>query len=702
MKIAWVTPYNTRSAIGRFSRLVAEALNRHDHQVTIVRSEAQDLFNASDVLPGTEVIRWDEVCYAPEFWSEFDAMVYNVGDNYTFHAGVIELLQRYPGVVIFHDYFLLDLFCAWRQAKGGQELADRILDDIYGRGASLRYHARDGLAGWQEYTSEHFPMTEWIGRLAHGAVAHSSFYADRLRRCCGGPVLVTPLAYDALSDFQPLARRDEHSSIVILTIGHVNENKRIESVIRAIGSSAVLRNRCRYHVVGLVTDQERDRLKGIAQAVSFDELEITGEVSSETLRAQIETADVICCLRWPVFEGGSASAVEAMLSGRPVIVTDAGFFRDLPGDLVFKVDPKCELASLTHQLTQLVLDPALRATVGAQAAAWARSAFSVTTYVARLMPLLEEAARLRPALGVAAHFGHLFSELGLGPNDPAVKRLATTVEALFIKSPDIKTSPTESQAGSGDVSTPQSPQLKGSIPSKKLWHFPTLTQAEVAAYQQCINQITNRCSPSGWFHSLDLGSGLLAPGQITLEGLRTWLDWMHFPDDLTGQTFLDLGSWDGFYAFEAEQRGAARVLATDWFCWRGAGWGNKEGFLLAREILRSKVEDMDIDIMAVCPERVGLFDVVLFSGMLYHMRDPIKAIQNAASVCKNHLIIETAVGLEDVEKPAMAYLPRVAGQDQSNYWRPNPPLVKLWLQELGFKTIEHRVISDRGFFNAVR
>src|SRR5262249_41446087 len=217
MKIAWGTPYNTRSAIGRFSRLVAEALIRHDHQVTIVRSEAQDLFNVSDVLPGTEVIRWDEVCYAPEFWSEFDAMVYNVGDNYTFHAGVIELLQRYPGVVIFHDYFLLDLFCAWRQAKGGQELADRILDDIYGRGASLRYHARDGLAGWQEYTSEHFPMTEWIGRLAHGAVAHSSFYADRLRRCCGGPVLVTPLAYDALSDFQPLARRDEQSSIVILT-----------------------------------------------------------------------------------------------------------------------------------------------------------------------------------------------------------------------------------------------------------------------------------------------------------------------------------------------------------------------------------------------------------------------------------------------------------------------------------------------------
>jgi glycosyltransferase involved in cell wall biosynthesis len=438
MKIAWVTPYNTRSAIGRFSRLVAEGLGLADHEVTIVRSEARKLLNGSDVLPGTEVVRWDEVCYAPDFWSQFDAMVYNIGDTYLFHAGVIELLQRYPGVVIFHDYFLLDLFSAWREAKGGLELADRILDDIYGNGAALRFHAKDGLVGWQEYTSEHFPLTEWIGRLADGAVAHSSFYVDRLRRCCGGPVITTPLAYDALSVFTPLAGREQSSGVRVLTIGHVNQNKRVESVIRAIGGSDVLRERCHYHVVGLVTDQERDRLQAVARAVSFHELKITGQVSDQTLRAEIEAADVICCLRWPVFEGGSASAVEAMLSGRPVIVTDAGFYRDLPDDLVFKVDPNCELSSLTIQLTRLVSDPGLRATVGARAADWAKTAFSVEPYVARLVPLLEEVARLRPALRAAAHFGHLFSELGLGPNDPAVERLATTLEALFIKNFDVK------------------------------------------------------------------------------------------------------------------------------------------------------------------------------------------------------------------------------------------------------------------------
>jgi tRNA (mo5U34)-methyltransferase len=110
--------------------------------------------------------------------------------------------------------------------------------------------------------------------------------------------------------------------------------------------------------------------------------------------------------------------------------------------------------------------------------------------------------------------------------------------------------------------------------------------------------------------------------------------------------------------------------------------------------------------MDVCPERVGVFDVVLFSGMLYHMRDPIKALQNAASVCKNHLIIETAVGMLDVKEPAMAYLPRVPGEEQSNHWRPNPQLINLWLKELGFREIDYRIdpfpLGPLGFFNALR
>jgi tRNA (mo5U34)-methyltransferase len=224
-----------------------------------------------------------------------------------------------------------------------------------------------------------------------------------------------------------------------------------------------------------------------------------------------------------------------------------------------------------------------------------------------------------------------------------------------------------------------------------------LTPAQVAAYRQRIEGKT-------FFHSMNLGHGLVIKGTAIAQALDARIEWLCLPEDLTGMSFLDIGAVDGFYSFEAEQRNAARVLATDSLCWTPE---HKQKFLLAREILGSKVEDMDIDVMDISPERVGKFDIVLFSDVLYHMRDPVKALSIAASVTKKMLVVETAVGFEHLTEPVMGYLPRVQGNENSNYWRPNSALVSLWLKELGFDRIEGRVReeapgSHRGFFNAIR
>ena len=70
------------------------------------------------------------------------------------------------------------------------------------------------------------------------------------------------------------------------------------------------------------------------------------------------------------------------------------------------------------------------------------------------------------------------------------------------------------------------------------------------------------------------------------------------------------------------------------YSWHGAGWGTKAGFTLAREALGSRVEDIDIDVMDLSPERVGTFDVVLFLGVLYHLRHPFLALERVASVTR--------------------------------------------------------------------
>ena len=93
-----------------------------------------------------------------------------------------------------------------------------------------------------------------------------------------------------------------------------------------------------------------------------------------------------------------------------------------------------------------------------------------------------------------------------------------------------------------------------------------LTQSEVEYYKEKIERVH-------WFHSLELGNGLSTSGDAKKEGLERRMRSLRIPDDLTGMSFLDVGSWDGYYAFEAEARGASRVLATDYFSWGGGGWG---------------------------------------------------------------------------------------------------------------------------------
>jgi hypothetical protein len=155
MKIAWVTPYNSRAGIGHWSRMIAGELSDAGHAVTIVRSESGELLNESDVLPGTEVIRWDEVCYVPDFWDPFDAVVYNIGDNYPFHAGAIELVSRIPGCC-FHDYFLLDL-------------------SVCGALRAVTWPSTTGYSMISTARAPHVAFTTWMVALTFGSLPPNTF-----------------------------------------------------------------------------------------------------------------------------------------------------------------------------------------------------------------------------------------------------------------------------------------------------------------------------------------------------------------------------------------------------------------------------------------------------------------------------------------------------------------------------------------------
>ena len=99
-----------------------------------------------------------------------------------------------------------------------------------------------------------------------------------------------------------------------------------------------------------------------------------------------------------------------------------------------------------------------------------------------------------------------------------------------------------------------------------------------------------------WYHTIDLGDGVVTRG---VDDTAFRLRRIDLPVSLDGRTVLDIGAWDGFFSFEAERRGASRVVAADHYSWHGGGWGSKAGFELARTALGSRVEDVDIDVMYV-------------------------------------------------------------------------------------------------------
>jgi tRNA (mo5U34)-methyltransferase len=195
-----------------------------------------------------------------------------------------------------------------------------------------------------------------------------------------------------------------------------------------------------------------------------------------------------------------------------------------------------------------------------------------------------------------------------------------------------------------------------------------------AALQQQVDAVPY------WWHSIDIGHGVMTPGGSgdTSRSLKL----LDLPDDLTGKTVLDIGAWDGFYSFECERRGAARVVASDLFAWR---YISKAGFDLARDVLDSRVEDLEIDVFDISPETVGMFDIVLFLGVLYHLRDPFLGLAHAASVTRERLIIETHVDLLDLKRPAIALYPgSELNDDPTNWCGPNVPALFGMLETLGF------------------
>jgi tRNA (mo5U34)-methyltransferase len=107
--------------------------------------------------------------------------------------------------------------------------------------------------------------------------------------------------------------------------------------------------------------------------------------------------------------------------------------------------------------------------------------------------------------------------------------------------------------------------------------------------------------------------------------------------------------------------------------------------------------------MDLTPERVGVFDVVLFLGVLYHLRHPLLALERLAAVTRELLVVETVVDLIGLRRPAMAFYPgKEMNRDPTNWWGPNVPAVHAMLEAVGFRRVRTVTKVPSAPFRALR
>ena len=204
-----------------------------------------------------------------------------------------------------------------------------------------------------------------------------------------------------------------------------------------------------------------------------------------------------------------------------------------------------------------------------------------------------------------------------------------------------------------------------------------------------------------WYHTLELGDGVVTAGMFDH---RPVLHHYPLPDDLSGKRCLDVGTMDGFWAFEMERRGAEEVVAVDAPDPMSLDWPvslresaektldetKEERFALACRALDSRVQRVEQTVYELDPEELGSFDVVFCGDLLVHLRDPVGALERIRGVCAGSAIVANPIARFGVLDRVRGGLPlaQLDGVDEFGWWTTNLAGLVRMVQAAGFAHVE--------------
>ncbi len=364
MKVAYYSPLPpSRSGIADYSALLLPALRE---RVEVVVAE-----------PGRR---------APSA----DIALYHVGNEPEAHGWIVDALQKRPGVVVLHEYVLHHLIAGITIGRGnGRGYLDAMERELGVAGRLLALGVLDNLLPllW-ETQPERFPLSGVVLDQAHGLIVHSNYVGERARAAgYGGRLWRIPHPAWPMAHVEPAT--DVSGDPLIGCFGFLNMNKRIPQLLEAFAAFRRGRPGAKLLLAG-AAGERFDIERRLERLGLTDGVERLDYVPEERMWSLMAACDVLVNLRYPTMGETSGSVIRALSLGKPLIVSDVGWFCELPDGAVLKV-PVDEYEV-----------PTLEAALGLAAEHGASLGAAAREHIGREHSLAHVADEYAAALGTAA------------------------------------------------------------------------------------------------------------------------------------------------------------------------------------------------------------------------------------------------------------------------------------------------------------
>jgi glycosyltransferase involved in cell wall biosynthesis len=307
-----------------------------------------------------------------------EAVFVNIGNAWPFHAGFLRMLQRIPSIVVLHDMAIQEMcFDAMER-----ELFPR---DVY-EASMLRWHGATGLAAAQDVfegrrdradLSHEFPGFELALPHAVSVLTHTPVARDAVTEMTPLPVYLRDLPF-APSAKAPELMRSDVGPLRLVQFGYTGPNRRLNKMFEAL---APLRGEIdfRLDIFGNVWDPRYLRRHAEELGLTHH-VHLHGFVEEAELDDCLATAHLVFNLRYPTMGEASGSQLRIWNAAAPSVVTDLGWYADLPDGTVFKIDQDDEIPALQALIRHLAADPSIGRAVGAKGRAQLEACHTPTLY----------------------------------------------------------------------------------------------------------------------------------------------------------------------------------------------------------------------------------------------------------------------------------------------------------------------------------